>query len=104
LLDVPCSNTGVLRRRVEARWRIAPEDIASLAARQAELLEAAIRMLRTGGVLVYSTCSLEPEENDQAVRAFLSRHGEYRLESEDLVLPAADGPDGGYMARMARRK
>ncbi len=104
LLDVPCSNTGVLRRRVEARWRIAPEDVASLAARQVELLEAASRMLHTGGVLVYSTCSIEPEENDHAVRAFLSRHGEYRLEHEDLVLPTADGPDGGYMARMARRE
>ena len=102
LLDVPCSNTGVLRRRVEARWRIVPKNIGSLAARQAELLEAASRMLHTGGVLVYSTCSIEPEENDHAVRAFLSRHGEYRLESEDLVLPTADGPDGGYMARMAR--
>jgi 16S rRNA (cytosine967-C5)-methyltransferase len=102
LLDVPCSNTGVLRRRVEARWRIAPEDIASLAARQAELLETAHRMLRTGGILVYSTCSVEPEENDQTVRAFLSRHGEYRIEHEELILPTANGPDGAYMARITR--
>jgi 16S rRNA (cytosine967-C5)-methyltransferase len=102
LLDVPCSNTGVLRRRVEARWRLKENDIASLADRQAELLEAAAPMPKPGGVLVYSTCSIEPEENDQLIRRFLSRHGDFTLDAETLVLPSAGGGDGGYMARMSR--
>lgn len=102
LLDAPCSNTGVLRRRAEARWRVREEDIESLSARQAELLEAAARMLHPSGALVYSTCSIEPEENDRAVRRFLSLHGEFVLETETTLLPTAEGGDGGYMARMVR--
>jgi 16S rRNA (cytosine967-C5)-methyltransferase len=102
LLDAPCTNTGVLRRRAEARWRIEETDVERHSARQAELLDAAARMVRPGGVLVYSTCSIEPEENDRVVRHFLSRHGEFRLEREALVLPAASGGDGGYMARLSR--
>jgi 16S rRNA (cytosine967-C5)-methyltransferase len=102
LLDVPCSNTGVLRRRVEARWRLGEGDIASLTERQAELLDAAALMLKPGGVLVYSTCSIEPEENDRLVRRFLSRHGQFALDDETLVLPSADGGDGGFMARLSR--
>ncbi len=102
LLDAPCSNTGVLRRRAEARWRIKERDIELLSARQGELLDAAARMLKPGGVLVYSTCSIEPEENDRVVRHLLSRHGEFRLDGETLLLPTDKGGDGGYMARMAR--
>ena len=103
LLDVPCSNTGVLRRRAEARWRISQNDLAALSARQGELLDAAAPMLKPGAVLVYSTCSIEPEENGRAVRAFLSRHGEFALEGETTLLPDAAGADGGYMARLARQ-
>jgi 16S rRNA (cytosine967-C5)-methyltransferase len=102
LLDAPCTNTGVLRRRAEARWRIEENDVARHSARQAELLDAAAAMVRPGGVLVYGTCSIEPEENDRAVRRFLSRHGEFKLDREALVLPAAAGGDGGYMARLGR--
>ena len=64
LVDAPCSNTGVLRRRVEARWRLTPADLTSLATLQRSLLERALPLLRPGGRLVYSTCSLEPEENE----------------------------------------
>jgi len=102
LLDAPCSNTGVLGRRAEARWRVREEDIESLSARQSELLEAAARMPKPGGVLVYSTCSIEPEENERVVRGFLSRHGGYRLEGEAMILPVAGRGDGGAMARMVR--
>ena len=101
LLDAPCSNTGVLRRRAEARWRLREDNIESLSVRQAALLDAAAHMPTPRGVLVYSTCSIEPEENGRAVRAFLSRHGEFKLDAEELVLPTADA-DGGYMARLTR--
>ncbi|MBN1918011.1 MAG: 16S rRNA (cytosine(967)-C(5))-methyltransferase RsmB [Verrucomicrobia bacterium] len=100
LLDAPCSNTGVLRRRVDARWRLTEADLAAFGARQAELLDVAARMARPRAVLVYSTCSIEPEENAHVVRGFLSRHGEFRLESETAILPTLDGGDGGYTARL----
>jgi len=103
LLDAPCSNTGVLRRRAEARWRVKENDIGPLSERQGELLDAAALMLKPGAVLVYSTCSIEPEENARAVRAFLSRHGEFALEGETALLPDAAGADGGYMARLTRQ-
>jgi len=102
LLDAPCSNTGVLRRRVEARWRISEQEIESLSTRQAELLQTGARMVRPGGILVYSTCSIEHDENQDIARGFLSRHGEFRLEGEMALLPAAGGGDGGYMARLVR--
>lgn len=102
LLDAPCSNTGVLRRRVDARWRLSEADIAAFGARQAELLDVAALMCKPGGILVYSTCSIEPEENELVVRGFLSRHGEFQLESETGVLPTPDGGDGGYVARVVK--
>src|SRR5205823_11480133 len=70
LVDAPCSNTGVMRRRVELRWRIRPEEIDRLRSTQLELLREGAARTRPGGVLVYSTCSLEPEENSQVVKNF----------------------------------
>jgi len=104
LLDAPCSNTGVLRRRVEARWRLSDEVLASLARRQRVLLEAALRCARPGGAVVYSTCSLEPEENAQVVQAALSGNRAFRLDREVEFLPSRDGGDGGYMARVVRSR
>jgi 16S rRNA (cytosine967-C5)-methyltransferase len=74
LVDAPCSGTGTLRRNPEIRWRIRPEDIAQLSRRQKLLLSNAAKVLKPGGRLVYSTCSLEPEENEEVVQAFLERH------------------------------
>ncbi len=65
LVDAPCSNTGVMRRRVDLRWRISPEEIARLRQTQLDLLKLAATKLKPGGILVYSTCSLEPEENSE---------------------------------------
>ena len=106
LLDVPCSNTGVLARRPEARWRWGPKTRASLSAVQEELLETGSSRVKPGGVLVYSTCSLEPDENRQRVRAFLEAHPGWSLEEEHEVLPRSSEPagpvDGGYAARLRR--
>jgi len=98
LLDVPCSNTGVLRRRVDARWRIKADDITRLAKQGRELLAAAAHLIRPGGRIVYSTCSLEPEENREAVRLFLEGNTAFKLIKEELSPPKEYQGDGYYCA------
>jgi 16S rRNA (cytosine967-C5)-methyltransferase len=100
LLDAPCSNTGVMRRRVDLRWRIAPEEITRLRAVQLDLLNQAAPLLKPGGTLVYSTCSLEPEENQEVIRDFLSAHPKFKLDFERELLPFSAGVDGAYVARL----
>jgi 16S rRNA (cytosine967-C5)-methyltransferase len=100
LVDAPCSNTGVMRRRVDLRWRISPEEISRLRQTQLDLLKFAATKLKPGGVLVYSTCSLEPEENSEVVKEFLREHANFKLESERELLPFADNVDGAYVARL----
>lgn len=102
LVDAPCSNSGVMRRRVELRWRLKPEEIARLAATQASLLAAAAKRIRPGGVLVYSTCSLEREENQVVVGKFLALNNSFRLDKETVLTPMTHGVDGAYCARMIR--
>jgi 16S rRNA (cytosine967-C5)-methyltransferase len=104
LVDVPCSNTGVMRRRVDLRWRIRPEEIDRVRSAQLELLDDGAAQTRPGGVLVYSTCSLEPEENGGVVKEFLTSHTEFNLERERELLPFADGVDGAYVATLRRRR
>jgi len=101
LVDAPCSNTGVLARRVEARWRLRPDDLEELPRRQLELLALAASRIRPGGRLVYSTCSLEAEENEGVVRAFLHTHPPWRLAASEQLLPAADH-DGAFWALLTR--
>lgn len=81
LLDAPCSGTGTVRRNPEIKWRLKPEDLPALAAKQRALLENALESLEPGGRLVYSTCSLEPEENEQVVEAVLGRRAGFVLRS-----------------------
>ncbi len=100
LVDAPCSNTGVMRRRVDLRWRISLDEIERLRATQLELLRQAATRLKPGGVLVYSTCSLEPEENSETVKEFLRTHNRFTLEAERQLLPFADNVDGAYVARL----
>jgi 16S rRNA (cytosine967-C5)-methyltransferase len=100
LVDAPCSNTGVMRRRVDLRWRISSEEISRLRQTQLDLLKLAATRLKPGGVLVYSTCSLEPEENSEAVEEFLREHQNFKREAERQLLPFADNVDGAYVARL----
>jgi 16S rRNA (cytosine967-C5)-methyltransferase len=102
LIDAPCSNTGVMRRRVDLRWRIEPGEIERLAGTQLELLSQAAPLVRPGGTLVYSTCSLEPEENAAVLQQFLGTHPAFKLERERQLLPFADAVDGAYVARLRR--
>lgn len=102
LIDAPCSNTGVMRRRVDLRWRIREEEIARLRSVQLALLAKAAPLLRPGGMLLYSTCSLEPEENEQVVREFLASNPWFKLESERGLLPFEDNVDGAYVAKMVK--
>jgi len=102
LVDVPCSNTGVMRRRVDLRWRIQPQEIERLRNLQLDLLKQAALKLKPGGVLVYSTCSLEPEENSEVVKQFLRQRADFKLERERELLPFQDGVDGVYVARLKK--
>ncbi|MHB1125981.1 MAG: 16S rRNA (cytosine(967)-C(5))-methyltransferase RsmB [Bacillota bacterium] len=122
LVDAPCSGLGVLRRRADARWRKEPEQVAEMARLQLEILAGAAGCLKPGGILVYSTCSIEPEENTGVLDSFLKRNGNFV--PEDLAgylpfdlpdhdrttagagylqcLPHVHGTDGFFMARLRR--
>ncbi|GAB4136213.1 MAG: 16S rRNA (cytosine(967)-C(5))-methyltransferase RsmB [Planctomycetota bacterium] len=101
LVDAPCSNTGVLARRAEARWRIEETTFSDMARVQRELLADAMRRVVPGGRVLYSTCSIEPEEDEQVVRSVLG--GEWTLAAERLILPLARECDGGYFALLEHR-
>ena len=88
-----------MRRRVDLRWRLQPEEIERLRAVQLDLLRHVVAFVKPGGGLVYSTCSLEPEENRGVVGQFLESHANFRLENERSLVPFLDGVDGAYVAR-----
>ncbi|EEF57005.1 16S rRNA (cytosine(967)-C(5))-methyltransferase RsmB [Pedosphaera parvula] len=102
LIDAPCSNTGVMRRRVDLRWRIQPEEVERLRETQLELLRRAAPRLKPNGIMVYSTCSLEPEENSQVVQQFLSENPDFELKSERQLTPFGNDVDGAYTAKLIR--
>ena len=102
LVDAPCSNTGVLRRRPDARWNWSVEKLESLVKLQAEILDQVAPLVAPGGTLVYSTCSNEPEENDEQVKAFLSRHPDFTLDTTRESIPFESGHDGAFAARLMR--
>lgn len=120
LLDAPCTGLGVIRRNPDIKWRCKPEDLSRMAERQGRLLDEVAPLLKPGGVLVYATCSLEPEENEGVIKDFLLRHPAFEIEDARAVLPekAADliegdnflrtyphrhGTDGFSAVRMRRR-
>ena len=103
LVDAPCSNTGVLRRRPDARWNWSVEKLESLVKLQAEILDQIAPLVAPGGTLVYSTCSNEPEENVDQVNAFLSRHPDFTLDATRESLPFESGHDGAFAARLIRK-
>jgi 16S rRNA (cytosine967-C5)-methyltransferase len=116
LVDVPCTGTGTFRRHPDARWRLKVSDLAVMGALQRAIIRAAATAVRPGGLLVYSTCSLEPEENDAQVESFLAEHPEWTLEPPPegvvppqvvdagrlRVLPQRHGTDGAFAARLRR--
>lgn len=102
LIDAPCSNTGVLRRRLDLRWRLKPDEFEALRDTQLRLLHLAAPRLKPGGTLVYSTCSLEPEENTEVVERFLTGHAHFRLESSQELIPFRDAVDGAFVAKLRR--
>jgi 16S rRNA (cytosine967-C5)-methyltransferase len=122
LLDAPCTGTGTFRRHPDGRWRIAPRDLAALVRLQAELLTAAADIVADGGLLVYSTCSLEAEENEEQVEAFLKQNPDFGVDAAGhahpeaapgsvvaadgslRVLPQRHGWDGAFAVRLRRRR
>mgnify|MGYP002622571832 CR=1 FL=1 len=114
LVDAPCLGTGTFARHPDARHRVRPEALARLVAEQAALLDAAADRVRTGGVLCYATCSLEPEEDGEQVDRFLARRRDFRREpatgddlpltaaGDLLLLPQRHGTDGAFAARLVR--
>jgi 16S rRNA (cytosine967-C5)-methyltransferase len=103
LVDVPCSNTGVLGRRPEVRWRLKPDDLGELVQRQTRLLRLAAERVRPGGAVVYSTCSIEPEENRGVVDAVVQAVPGMRVEAEEWAVPGRPA-DGGYWAKLRREE
>jgi 16S rRNA (cytosine967-C5)-methyltransferase len=105
LLDVPCSNTGVLARRVEARHRISPDAIKKLIKTQTDILNTAASMLNPQGIICYSTCSIQKDENSSLIKDFLQKNRNFVLNNEKLTLPLAElfDCDGGYTAILAEK-
>lgn len=117
LVDAPCTGTGTFRRHPDARWRLKVSDLAVMASIQRAILQGLAELVKPGGLLVYSTCSLEPEENDEQIARFLAEHPDWRLEApadgavpatvvDDgmlRVLPQRHGTDGAFAARLRRR-
>lgn len=119
LCDLPCSGLGTLSRRPDARWRKSPEDVEALVPVQRAILESAAKALKPGGVLVYSTCTIQPAENEELVEAFVADHPEFRFDNiwgylpESIaregqaegyvqLLPHVHGTDGFFIARMVK--
>lgn len=98
LLDAPCSGTGVMHRHPDARWRRSQQDISRVVAIQEGLLDGAASLVTPGGVMVYATCSVEPEENREQVRAFLDRHAEYELEPGNASVPSCFLDEDGCLS------
>ncbi len=100
LVDVPCSNTGVLAKRIEVRFRISPEKVKELAETQRRLLKTASELVKPGGKICYSTCSIQRAENEDVVRAFIAANKSFELVKESLITPSAKPPDrdGAYIA------
>lgn len=115
LLDAPCLGTGTFARHPDARLRVHPDALQRISREQAALLDAAAAVVAPGGVLCYATCSLEPEEDEEQIEAFLDRHPHFSRqppagfppelltpEGDLLILPQRDGMDGAYAARLVR--
>jgi 16S rRNA (cytosine967-C5)-methyltransferase len=104
LVDAPCSGTGTIGRNPEIKWRVSPEDLNRHRDRQAALLDSAMAVLTASGRLVYSTCSLEPEENEDVVRQLLEAHPSVAVERSIRRLPGREAGDGFFAAVITSKK
>jgi 16S rRNA (cytosine967-C5)-methyltransferase len=102
LVDAPCSNTGVMRRRVDVRWRLQARDFIRMPKEQLSILRAILPLLKTGGILVYSTCSLEQEENELVIEALLREFKNLSVSQQGNILPFRDQFDGAFAAKLVR--
>lgn len=103
LLDVPCTGTGVLKRNPDAKWRINQNLLDDVKEKQIEILESYVRMLKSGGKVVYSTCTLFPEENEEQIKIFLMNNDHFELEDMKYIYPSQTGFDGFFMARLRKK-
>ncbi len=104
LLDVPCSGLGVLKRNPDAKWRDTPERLPVLVQLQKEILQSYSRMVKEGGMLIYATCSIMPQENRQQVDNFLAQNPDFIFIDDETISVAESGFDGFYLARMLRKE
>ncbi|MBL7842701.1 MAG: methyltransferase domain-containing protein [Cyclobacteriaceae bacterium] len=102
LLDVPCSGLGVLKRNPDARWKLKPEYITKIINTQKDILQNYSLMLKPGGILVYSTCSILPSENENQVKHFLEKNSQQFILEEEKTIEPSTYTDGFYMARLKR--
>ena len=98
LVDAPCTNTGVIRRRTDVRWRLTPQDFARMQSLQNRIVKATARLLKPGGRLVYSTCSIEPEENERVVNSIDQEIPELHFAEAKSSMPIRDRVDGAFAA------
>jgi 16S rRNA (cytosine967-C5)-methyltransferase len=103
LLDVPCSGLGVLRRNPDTKWKMSKESLEQLRELQQNLLTDYSKMLKENGILVYSTCSILPSENQNQVQKFLQNHPNFSLVKQRTIFPSIDGYDGFYMAQILKK-
>lgn len=102
LLDVPCSNTGVMQKRIDVRWRLNSNELKRLTELQYQILCNASKSVKPGGRLVYSTCSIDEDEDSNLVQRFLEHHRDFKLQTETLILPFEEKIDGAYAALLIR--
>jgi len=102
LIDAPCSGLGVLKRNPDSKWKMEPDFLNRIRQTQASILDQYASLVKPGGKLVYATCSILPSENQEQVKAFLTKHPEFKFVKENKVSPAESGFDGFYMALLER--
>jgi 16S rRNA (cytosine967-C5)-methyltransferase len=99
LVDAPCSGTGTLRRNPEIRWRLSPADFVTLAEQQKLILRRAVEMVKPGGHLIYSTCSVEYDENEQVIQDVLANDARFRPLNTIRTWPHREGSDGFFVSK-----
>lgn len=102
LIDAPCSGLGVISRNPDAKWKLSPEFIESVKKEQEKILNDYCKMVKSGGAMVYATCSILPSENQEQVEKFLKNHTEFKLVREKQIFPSQSGFDGFYMAYLEK--